>query len=54
MAPVEKRLTMVEAGSTSSRAIGLHRSKRKSNRPRKVIWRFDWSLMSAAYSLYVV
>src|SRR5437016_2988078 len=53
IAPVEKRLTMAAAGSTSSSGTGLQRSKRKSNRPRKVICRCDWSLMIAAYSLYV-
>src|SRR2546426_7601111 len=52
IAPVEKRLTISAAGSTSSIGTGFTRSRRNSNRPRKVIWRRDWSLMIAAYSLY--
>ena len=48
-APVAKRLTISLAGSTSSSGTGL--PKRNSNRPRNVMCRFDWSLMSAAYSL---
>ena len=51
MAPVEKRFTISAALSTSSSGTGLHSPKRNSNRPRNVMWRFDWSLMSAAYSL---
>ena len=51
IAPVEKRLTISAAGSTSSIGTGLRSPKRNSNRPRNVMWRRDWSLMSAAYSL---
>ena len=51
MAPVAKRLTISAAGSTSSSGTGFTLSSRNSNRPRKVMWRLDWSLMSAAYSL---
>ena len=51
IAPVEKRLTMSFAGSTSSIGIGLRESNRKSNKPRKVMCRRDWSLMICAYSL---
>src|SRR6266705_991055 len=52
IAPVEKRLTISAAGSTSSIGTGFTRSSRNSNRPRNVMWRRDWSLMIAAYSLY--
>jgi hypothetical protein len=48
IAPVEKRLTISVAGSTSSIGTGFTRSSRNSNRPRKVMWRRDWSLMIAA------
>ena len=51
IAPVEKRLTISAAGSTSSIGTGLQASNLNSNRPRSVIWRRDWSLISAAYSL---
>ena len=51
IAPVEKRLTISAAGSTSSIGTGLTLSRRNSNRPRKVMWRVDWSLMICAYSL---
>jgi hypothetical protein len=50
IAPVEKRLTISDAGSTSSSGTGLHASKRNSKRPRKVIRRCDCSLTSCAYS----
>ena len=39
MAPVEKRLTISLAGSTSSIGTGAHWSKRNSNSPRKVMCR---------------
>ncbi|MND00864.1 hypothetical protein D3C83_196250 [compost metagenome] len=51
IAPVEKRFTISLAGSTSSMGTGVHRSALKSNSPRNVICRFDWSSMIAAYSL---
>jgi hypothetical protein len=41
IAPVENRLTMFGAGSTSSMATGVHWSKRKSNNPRNVMCRVD-------------
>ncbi|MNC85827.1 hypothetical protein D3C83_14410 [compost metagenome] len=50
IAPVEKRLTISAAGSTSSIGTGLHRSNLNSNSPLNVRCRRDWSLMSAAYS----
>ncbi len=50
IAPVEKRLTISAAGSTSSIGTGACVSNLNSNSPRKVIWRRDWSLMRAAYS----
>ena len=50
IAPVEKRLTISAAGSTSSIGTGLQRSSLNSNSPRNVRWRCDWSLMIAAYS----
>ncbi len=53
MAPVAKRLTISAAGSTSSIGTGFTWSSRNSNSPRNVMWRLDWSLMIAAYSLYV-
>src|SRR5688500_8670874 len=51
IAPVEKRLPISPASSSSS--SGTEFPNRNSNSPRNVLWRFDWSLMSAAYSLYV-
>ncbi|MPM45612.1 hypothetical protein SDC9_92300 [bioreactor metagenome] len=54
IAPVAKRLTISAAGSTSSTAIALVGSTLNSNRPRSVMWRLLWSLMSCAYSLYVL
>ena len=53
MAPVANRLTISFAGSTSSIAMACTGSILNSNKPRKVIWRRDWSLMIWAYSLYV-
>ena len=51
IAPVAKRLTISAAGSTSSIGTGVQASKRRSNRPRSVMWRRVWSLISFAYSL---
>ena len=51
IAPVAKRLTISFAGSTSSSEIALAGSTLNSNKPRKVMWRLDWSLMICAYSL---
>ena len=42
MAPVEKRLTMLDTGSTSSIGTG-GRSETMSNRPRRVARRLVWS-----------
>ena len=39
------------AGSTSSTGIALLGSTLNSNRPRSVMWRLLWSLISCAYSL---
>src|SRR5213594_1784374 len=50
IAPVEKRLTISAAGSTSSMGTGFTRSSWNSNRPRKVMWRRDWSLLIAAHA----
>ncbi len=50
MAPVEKRLTMAETGSTSSMGIGV-RSARNLNRPRNVANRVDWESTARVYSL---
>ncbi|OPZ01561.1 MAG: hypothetical protein BWZ09_02684 [Alphaproteobacteria bacterium ADurb.BinA305] len=51
IAPVAKRFTISLAGSTSSTGIAFDGSMRNSNKPRSVMWRFDWSLISCAYSL---
>ncbi len=45
MAPVAKRLTISEAGSTSSTEMALEGSSLNSNNPRSVMWRRLWSLM---------
>ena len=50
IAPVAKRLTISAAGSTSAIGIDLAGSTTNSNRPRSVMWRWLWSLMSLAYS----
>ena len=47
MAPVAKRLTISDAGSTSSIGIGFD-ANLNSNIPRSVIIRRVWSLMSLA------
>src|SRR5256885_10298791 len=54
MAPVAKRLTISLADSTWSSAMALAGSNLNSNRPRSVMWRLLWSLISWAYSLYVL
>ena len=41
IAPVEKRLTISEAGSTSSSEMARSGSKRNSKSPRSVISRLD-------------
>jgi hypothetical protein len=50
MAPVAKRLTISLADSTSSSETAGPAGF-ISNRPRKVMWRRPWSLISLAYSL---
>ncbi len=50
MAPVEKRLTISEAGSTSSTEIGA-RSEVKPKRPRSVMRRSDCSFTRSVYCL---
>ena len=52
MAPVEKRLTISEAGSTSEMSIGL-RLLLNFIRPRRVMSRFDVSLMWREYFLNI-
>ena len=51
MAPVAKRLTISLAGSTSSIGMAFDGSILNSNKPRSVMWRRLWSLISWAYSL---
>ena len=52
MAPVEKRLTISLAGSTSEMSIGL-RSDLNFIRPRSVIRRLEVSLMWFEYFLNI-
>src|SRR6476661_8317409 len=54
IAPVAKRLTISLADSTSSTGMALDGSTLNSNSPRSVMWRRLWSLISWAYSLYVL
>ncbi len=51
IAPVEKRLTISETGSTSSIGIGL--PPRSLNRPRRVISRSAWESTRFVYSLKI-
>ncbi|TPW12286.1 MAG: hypothetical protein FD127_2722 [Acidimicrobiaceae bacterium] len=51
IAPVENRLTISLTGSTSWMSTGLRSASRKSNKPRNVASRFDWSSTSPVYSL---
>ncbi len=53
IAPVAKRLTISFAGSTSDSGTGGRTPCLNSNRPRSVFSLRPWSLISAAYSLYV-
>ena len=48
IAPVAKRETISDAGSTSSSGIGS-RSSRKRSSPRRVAWRVASSLAAVAY-----
>ena len=43
MAPVEKRLTMLETGSTSSSGTGGRSPSLNFSRPRRVMRFSDWS-----------
>ena len=51
MAPVEKRLTISETGSTSSIGDRLRGPDLKPNRPRSVIRRSDCSFTRSVYFL---
>ena len=51
MAPVEKRLTISETGSTSSIGDRLRGPDLKPNRPRSVISRSDCSFTRSVYFL---
>jgi hypothetical protein len=56
MAPVAKRLTISEAGSTSSMGTGARPTSeagRSCNNPRKVANRWDWSSTARLYSLKI-
>jgi hypothetical protein len=51
MAPVAKRLTISDAGSTSSIGTGGRTPSLNVNSPRRVASRLDWSSTRRVYSL---
>ena len=50
IAPLQNRLTISAAGSTSEMSIDFAGSTTNSKRPRSVMCRLLWSLMRSAYS----